>query len=331
MSEIITTDEPNYGPGNVLRSKRKEYEWSLEAVAEALNLSNSAMRSLEDDRYDQLPSATYVIGYWRSYARLLNIDIEETINANKRNLDIIAPESSGLNISNAYKHKTSNIKVGWLALLALLLGLGYFAWNQHFFGWFDVVIGTDEEQTQDSVTNSAQQTEISLAQAGGVESVLRPIENNDKKDIASDSKTMTENDQDSFTKVIIDENAEQAQGLVLQVATSQESTDVSNVVTDEKKPAPEDSELDNNITSAIVFTLSKDSWLDVRDKTNKRLVYETKTAGSEIKLAGKPPFYVYIGNPSGVKLNYKGKDVAFETHKSGLFSRFKLGDSIEYL
>ena len=36
--EKIEVPEQNYGPGNVLRAKREEYEWSIEAVAEALQL-----------------------------------------------------------------------------------------------------------------------------------------------------------------------------------------------------------------------------------------------------------------------------------------------------
>ena len=78
----------------------------------------------------------------------------------------------------------------------------------------------------------------------------------------------------------------------------------------------------------MVLTLSKDSWLDIRDKTNTRLLYKTETAGKSIKVTGTPPFYVYIGTPDGVSIQYLGKDVPFETHKSGLFARFKLGEEI---
>ena len=94
--EKIEVPEQNYGPGNVLRAKREEYEWSIEAVAEALHLSTHSVKAIEGDRYDELPGATYVIGYWRSYARLLGIDIEETIEVNKRNLNIVTSESAGL-------------------------------------------------------------------------------------------------------------------------------------------------------------------------------------------------------------------------------------------
>ena len=54
----------------------------------------------------------------------------------------------------------------------------------------------------------------------------------------------------------------------------------------------------------------------------------TESAGKSIKVTGTPPFYVYIGTPDGVTIQYLGKEVPFETHKSGLFARFKLGEEV---
>jgi cytoskeleton protein RodZ len=78
----------------------------------------------------------------------------------------------------------------------------------------------------------------------------------------------------------------------------------------------------------MTLTLSKDSWLDIRDKTRKRLLYKTEKAGQTIEVTGLPPFYVYVGTPDGVTIQYQGKDVPFETHKTGMFARFKLDDEM---
>jgi len=84
--------------------------------------------------------------------------------------------------------------------------------------------------------------------------------------------------------------------------------------------------------ATMTLTLSKDSWLDIRDKTRTRLLYKTEKAGQSIDVSGVPPFYVYIGTPDGVTIKYQGKNVPFETHKTGLFARFKLdGELLESL
>ena len=117
--ETILRPEQNYGPGNVLRAKREEYEWSVDAVAEALHLSTTSVKAIEADRYEDLPGATYVMGYWRSYARLLGIDIEDTIEANKQNLNIVTAEASGMDVHRAFSHKKrdGSGSGGWLLFL----------------------------------------------------------------------------------------------------------------------------------------------------------------------------------------------------------------------
>ena len=132
--EKILQPEQNYGPGNVLRAKREEYEWSVDAVAEALHLSTSAVKAIEADRYEDLPGATYVMGYWRSYARLLGVDIEDTIEANKRNLNVVTAEASGMDVIRPVHRKKSGGGVVWLLLLIALGALGYYSWQQNFFG-----------------------------------------------------------------------------------------------------------------------------------------------------------------------------------------------------
>ncbi len=125
----------NYGPGNVLRSKREEYDWSVEAVADALHLPVTHISAIEDDRFEDLPGSTYVIGYWRSYARLLGIDIEDTIEANKRNVieeeneDVVMASQEGIYAHGA-RSGVMGIVLTVCLLLILLAGGLWYAWKQ---------------------------------------------------------------------------------------------------------------------------------------------------------------------------------------------------------
>ena len=364
--ELLDPLGQNYGPGNVLRSKREEYEWSVEAVAQALHLSSSAIRAIEADRYDELPGATYVMGYWRSYARLLNIDMEDTIDANKRNLNIIVPEPSGIDVNRIYYKKSYGRFWGWCLLLAGIGALSYYGWQQQFFGSLGDL--TQRSQTTVRPTGDADDTSgISADKAKVLRPVVR-IEKGKTKEIAALKPSVLSNLTPMNTqvgrplKMAPKAPITQGQpGLVMQGSkastTASKNTpalaDVispnsgankielnTEVVSDQSKNdlqpnlagtlATEEKQIDAT-GSAMVFRLSKNSWLDVRDKTNQRLIYRTANVGERVVVKGNPPFYIYIGTPSGVKLSYKGKDVPFETHQSGLFARFKLGETLESL
>ena len=352
--------EQNFSPGNVLRAQREEYEWSVEAVAEALHLSTHSVKAIEADRYDDLPGATYVIGYWRSYARLLGIDIEETIEVNKRNLQVVTAEPSGMDINRLMHDRKHGGGLGWFILLIILGGAGYFAWQQQFFGLLEVINVSDTEKSSEAQVQESVEVLGSAEQSAKQKQaqVLRPLTAKPTleegraagADIVSDERS---SNQEVMTReqnglvLTPAANANQGQN-VLQAQTGVQATSTTPILPNtsssasaansapviEKSPAvipvsppKEASGLANAGISAnsMVLTLSKDSWLDIRDKTNKRLLYKTETAGQTIEVKGMPPFYVYIGTPDGVSVRYQGKNVPFETHKSGLFARFKLG------
>ncbi len=60
----------------------------MKDVASDLLLSVARIEALENDDYEKLPGATYIIGYWRSYANLLGIDISDEIKFHQQYLKI---------------------------------------------------------------------------------------------------------------------------------------------------------------------------------------------------------------------------------------------------
>jgi cytoskeleton protein RodZ len=62
-------------PGAKLAAARIARGMSIEDVAKLLKLSPAKISAIEADDHSQLPSAVFVRGFIRSYARLLNVDI----------------------------------------------------------------------------------------------------------------------------------------------------------------------------------------------------------------------------------------------------------------
>lgn len=77
------TEEPNNAGapecGRLLRRAREGLGLSEDDVAEELRLSPFQIRALEEDDWEHLPGSTYARGYLRSYARLLNLDVDKLL------------------------------------------------------------------------------------------------------------------------------------------------------------------------------------------------------------------------------------------------------------
>ncbi|HHP50532.1 MAG TPA: helix-turn-helix domain-containing protein, partial [Moorella mulderi] len=63
--------------GDVLRSAREAKGFTLEEVEEATKIRQKYLKALEEGDYSSLPGRAYALGFARSYARYLGLDIKE--------------------------------------------------------------------------------------------------------------------------------------------------------------------------------------------------------------------------------------------------------------
>lgn len=75
----------------------------------------------------------------------------------------------------------------------------------------------------------------------------------------------------------------------------------------------------------IVLAVSEASWIEVHDGDGQRLLYRSVDRGARLTLRGALPFSVFIGNPAGVSVEYRGRRVPFTAARDGLFARFNIG------
>lgn len=81
----MNTPEQPPGPpasgaaGQRLAAARIEWGVSVSEVAAYLNLSDAVIEALESGAHERLPGLTFVKGYLRAYAKLLNLDPDEII------------------------------------------------------------------------------------------------------------------------------------------------------------------------------------------------------------------------------------------------------------
>ncbi len=321
---------PMLPPGEQLRLKRIELELEIEDIANQLFLSMSQLEAIENSKHDELPSPTYIIGYWRSYARLLEIDLSESIDSYKSTLT--GPKSSIVlepNHQKAHGYQEKSRKksaVVFCLLSAFFLGSIWFWQNPQDNA--DEHWGLRQTDKPINVLNTAQQPRL------GSQPEIQPAVvflDDEKSVIALPEPNFAEDFQPAPNDY---EMTEDAQGLLAQstvalnIVSNPTATDVNvpdiNVlyVNVPDVSASETASEKNNI---VTFIVKEPSWLDVRDDSGEKLLYRTASAGEEIEVTGILPFSVLIGFAAGVEVLFQGESVEVKPRSSNdLFARFQL-------
>ncbi len=89
-------------------------------------------------------------------------------------------------------------------------------------------------------------------------------------------------------------------------------------------PVPADADQAGVNVSTIRLVFDEDSWVSVTDKDGQVLLAQLNLSGSERRRNGLPPLSMVIGNASGVRLYYQGKQVNLAPHNKGGVARLTL-------
>ncbi len=122
---------PPLSVGTVLREARTRLGLNVADVANRLKFAPRQIEALEEDNFAHLPEMTFVRGFVRSYARLLQLDPAPLLaalpGADVQPVPPIANTLAEIPFPNAYSARKPNII--WLAAaLAVAVVLALFAW-----------------------------------------------------------------------------------------------------------------------------------------------------------------------------------------------------------
>lgn len=276
--------------GEQLKAAREARGLAVAEIAQTLKLGARQVLALENGEWQSLPGPTFIRGFVRNYARLVQIDpaplMQQLDGLLQKPADTLAiPETRPAHMmyssASGGRRDKQVIVVG--VVLLVVAALVYFLLPSN--------LSALRDSTQSLLDSLARHDEAApVAVAPSVEPVFPPG--------ATPQQIMNPQ---AVTPADPSASGTQAAG----ARTDQVAADAGNV-------------------PQMRFVFEKESWLEVRDRNDFVVFSKRASAGTEHALSGEGPLSVVVGNAPGVKVFWRGQAVDLAPHTRGDVARFVL-------
>jgi cytoskeleton protein RodZ len=148
-------------PGGQLRTVREARGMSISDVAGVLRFSPKQIELLESDRYDDLPGATFVRGFIRSYAKLLKLDVVPLLAAlapavPPTPVEVIPPANMGEAAHSGLVDRGLGKRIPWgtiVAAVVIMMAIGLVLYVVQTAGLFSMLGGVSSAKVDTSPTS----------------------------------------------------------------------------------------------------------------------------------------------------------------------------------
>jgi cytoskeleton protein RodZ len=283
--------------GATLRQARESRGLSVDEAAQALRLSARIVTALEECAFERLPGPTYVRGYLRNYAQFLGlapqplVDVYGRLPQATQQVDMTAPAP--------VRQVTSSdmlVRLGTGVVVLVMFGLAALWW-----------IGHDKAKESPKAPES---TSAAVKQVPAVAPAPRETVGEEQE------RPATAAEPSAKPTVAAVESTPPAPSAKPPTPEPPVAAPPNATPTESTTNAP---------TSQLVLYVHEDSWADVRDAQQHRLLYETIPAGRVVSVEGVAPLSVFLGNVEGVTVEFNGQPYDALRHKRGQVARFTLG------
>jgi len=334
-----TKQQPSKGPGEILREAREAKGLSVREVADQLRLRKEIIELLEADDYSTFSTATFIKGYLRAYAKLLDLDNTELFSAYKAKGFKEVESSQMQSFSRRKKHEENDNRLMLITYVVIIIVIALVIW------WWqepDLGFSEDANGTQESSEVAPVNENDEAGSVGGIEISNQPTEPQIRPDEdeailesevgADDSSVAVESVQepteeaeeagaeldssDSMPAESPAENSEQTenQPAEAEVATT-EPAETEQVATEQAAPTEAS-------TASLVLEFSEECWVKIDDVSGETQAVGVKAAGYRMPVPGNAPFSVTLCKPEAVKVSFNGNDVDMSEFRSGRVARF---------
>jgi len=259
-------------PGRKIAAAREARGLTVGDIATRLKFAPKQIEALEADEYLALPGITFIRGMVRSYSRFVGLDPEQMV---REVNDKIAPPQTMVKLHDLkvpFQPGQQKTNKLWLGLsAAILLGVGLVA--------------------ADWILRERERVELASAPPA--------------------PPTRTEPQAERGQPVPLELKVPEPAAAPPAAGAPSEASGVAAAIplaaAPSELPAPRPPLVGGK---RVKLAFARDSWVQVKDGEGTTLMNRLSKAGTEEVVEGKPPLSLVIGNASGVKVTYDGKQVA---------------------
>ncbi|WP_133538629.1 RodZ domain-containing protein [Idiomarina aquatica] len=149
--------EPVKGPGQLLKEAREAKNLTPRDVADRLRLRLQIIELLEADDYESFSTPTFIKGYLRSYAKLLDANEDEVFAAYKK-LGIKEPDTTAMqSFSRRVKHQENDNRLMLItyAVIIVVIGLVIWWWQDSDISFNDISSDVQQAVQEESMQPTA--------------------------------------------------------------------------------------------------------------------------------------------------------------------------------
>lgn len=294
QDEVSTEAKPVLRPGAQLAAHRQTRGWSIEQVANQLNLAPRQIQALENDNYAALPGIVIARGFVRTYAKLLKVDpaplvammADEGTGAPIESIELGRTLSATFTESSLPPSQRPTVSSKFfLSVLLLVLVLGG-GWLIHQFGLIEAVpawLAEKNRQLQSEAIETSSDTEPTELRA----------------------------------EPSLSQTTESGQSIASPSTAARPADNSASGMTDAIQASV-------NPKDNLVLRFREDSWIEIRRSDQVVLVSRLVMAGATESFEIKHPVHLTIGNAAGVDATLRGKPLDLNANAKTNVARVEL-------
>lgn len=278
MSENVTATSQFASIGGELRISREKAGLSLEDVSAQLRISVRHLENIESGDRDRLPGSTYLLGFVRSYAKLLKLNADDMC---QRIMDAMteADFKPELHVVGGGVSQT-DYRTRYIMAGVVLVILAY-------SGWYLLKSDTISTSGFLSVEESPEETETP--------SVSSSVSNEVEAGVTIIPETPLETASPEPVENI------------------QEGSDTPQINPQVETVASDTVSANDNAMSQIMIKATSSTWIELKTEAEETVVAKLLLADEMINIPDDGVYTLTTGNAGGLLIGYQGDDASWKT------------------
>ncbi|MCZ6874484.1 MAG: DUF4115 domain-containing protein [bacterium] len=317
--------------GSYLRREREIQHVTLQDISAATKIQLRFLKALEDDAYDQLPPAPFVIGFLRAYAHCLALDSEEIVSvyhAHYGIADKLEGQRLPAEVQQAQQPRQySRKRLSLILVLIIVVLVGGFIWRF-------ARQGEDINSIMSSVPGSGDQaSEMQPAEPGAIrlppealplkisEATSEPVVDTITSQDQLSTAPLQDMGQDLAEPAAArDGHGEQGSHIV---EANSVSVALETLLSETSLLAQETSPAGLSVSLILQVMALEDTWLRVEIDGEQRHTL-LLISGKSIQWEADEHFTLTVGNAHGTRLLLNGRDMPLPPTRSNVVRDFVL-------